>query len=233
MDSMAYFRVPMKAFSGPAESKYVDRGMIRNMDIPDRKEFLRGCAEFEKHEKRDAMYKVATFLVSSSWGKPADMADGLGVLLLTWNQAFYRAGSFDFSRLEKCIAKNLKKIDNFRKRGISSLSRSDEEDIRKLFNRFLDALRIDSGKNTGRRSPVGVAKALHLLAPNFFPLWDASIERAYGCYDNEKADEKYVAFCWISKAFASEVKKYVNRSDKTVLKLIDEYNYSKYTQGWI
>jgi hypothetical protein len=203
------------------------------MDIPDRDEFLRGCKEFERHEKRDAMYKVATSLVSSSWGKSSEMADGLGVLLLTWNQAFYRAGSFDFDRLEECIAVNFKGIDNFRKRDIASLSKSDEGDIRYLFTRFLEALRIESGKNKGRRSPVGVAKALHLLAPGFFPLWDASIERAYGCYDNKRADEMYVEFCWISKSIAMEVKSYISRSDKTVLKFIDEYNYSKYTQGWV
>lgn len=64
------------------------------MNIPNREEFLKGCEEFEKHEKRDAMYKVATFLVFHFWGKPSDMADGLGVLLLTWNQAFYRYGIF-------------------------------------------------------------------------------------------------------------------------------------------
>ncbi|MHC1604889.1 MAG: hypothetical protein ACXQTP_02840 [Candidatus Methanofastidiosia archaeon] len=60
------------------------------MNIPNHEEFLKVCEEFEKHEKRDAMYKVATSLVSYFWGKPLDMVDGLGVLLLTWNQAFYR-----------------------------------------------------------------------------------------------------------------------------------------------
>jgi len=64
------------------------------------------------------MYKVATFLVSHYWGKPSDMADGLGVLLLTWNQAFYRYGIFDFDKLEKCITDNLRKIESFRGKDI-------------------------------------------------------------------------------------------------------------------
>jgi hypothetical protein len=51
--------------------------------MPDPEDFRKGCAEYERHEKRDAMYKIATFLVSHFWGKPSDMADGLGVLLLT------------------------------------------------------------------------------------------------------------------------------------------------------
>ncbi|MEW6526409.1 MAG: hypothetical protein AB1444_07085 [Spirochaetota bacterium] len=203
------------------------------MNIPNREGFLKGCEEFEKHEKRDSMYKVATFLVSHFWGKPSDMADGLGVLLLTWNQAFYRYGIFDFDKLEECIKVNFRKIENFRNRDISSLSNSDEEDIKDLFNKFLVALQIDSGKNQGRKSPVAVAKALHLLAPKFFPLWDDKIARAYGYYYNENPAERYVSFCKKTKAIAHEVKNYSNRSDKTLIKLIDEYNYSKYTQGWI
>jgi len=203
------------------------------MNIPNREEFIKGCEEFEKHEKRDAMYKVATFLVSHFWGKPSDTADGLGVLLLTWNQAFYRYGIFDFDKLERCIADNFQKIENFRNRDISTLSSSDEDDIRHLFNQFLEALQIDSGKMQGRKSPVAVTKALHLLAPNFFPLWDDKIARAYGCYYNQNPDEKYISFCKITKSIADKVKDYIVRSDKTLTKLIDEYNYSKYTQGWI
>ena len=72
------------------------------MDIPSQDEFRKGYLAFQKYEKRDAMYKVAIFLVCHFWGQPSEMADGLGVLLLTWNQAFYRYGIFDFDRLEEC-----------------------------------------------------------------------------------------------------------------------------------
>lgn len=284
-------------------------------NIPNREEFFKGCEEFEKHEKRDAMYKVATFLVSYFWRKPADMADGLGVLLLTWNQAFYRYGIFDFDKLEECIIDNLQKIESFRNRDILSLSNSDEKDIKDLFAKFLEALQIDkirfSDKNKKRdtqkdlesflrkigieyedsdnletlynsiknnqkikngvvfiskeksnskkdyieikisqlesregrtleslglirRSPVSVTKTLHLLAPSFFPLWDDKIARKYECYYNKNPAEKYVSFCKITKIIADKVKNYIDKSDRThKVKLIDEYNYSKYTQGWI
>ncbi|MHA1381331.1 MAG: hypothetical protein ACTSRG_23430 [Candidatus Helarchaeota archaeon] len=58
---------------------------INKIYIPSKEEFLRGVEEFKKHEKRDAMYNVATHLISYYWGTPSDTADGLGVLLLTWN----------------------------------------------------------------------------------------------------------------------------------------------------
>ncbi len=38
------------------------------------------------------MCKTATFLVNEFCAHPADIADSLGVLLLIWNQAFYRYG---------------------------------------------------------------------------------------------------------------------------------------------
>jgi len=91
------------------------------------------------------MYKVATFLISHFWGKHSDITDGLGVLLLTWNQAFYRYGIFDFDKLEKCITDNFQKIENFRNRDISTLSNSDGDGIKDLFNTLLEALRIYLG----------------------------------------------------------------------------------------
>lgn len=210
-----------------------NRNVINGTEIPNREDFLEGCQQFEKHEKRDAMYKVATFLVSHFWGKPSDMTDGLGVLLLTWNQAFYRYGLFDFGKLEKCIADNLRQLERFRGRHISSFSVDDKDEIKNLFDEFLKALQIDSGKMKGRRSPVGVAKALHLLAPNFFPLWDDKIAKAYRCYYNTYPSGRYVSFCEIMKNMAEKVKDYINMSDKSVLKSLDEYNYSRYTQEWI
>lgn len=201
--------------------------------IPAKDEFIKGVNEFEKYESRDAMYKVANFLLKHFWGKSSDMADGLGVLLLTWNQVFYRYGSFDFDKLETCINNNLDKINSFRNKNIIDLKESDEAILINLFNQLLESLRISSGKMKGKKSPVSVSKALHLLAPNFFPLWDDKISKAYKCYYNKNSAEKYLEFCKIMKEFAIAVKTYIDREDKSVLKLIDQYNYSKYTKRWI
>ena len=84
-----------------------------------------------------------------------------------------------------------------------------------------------------KRSPVSVSKALHLLAPDFFPLWDDRISRAYGCYYTENPAQKYISFCKTAKIIADKVKDCSIRSDRTLIKLIDEYNYSKYTKKWI
>lgn len=62
-------------------------------------ELVTGCEAFEKRERRDAMYRVTTGLIQQSWRDGGKVADALGVLLLTWNQAFYRYGVLDFNDL--------------------------------------------------------------------------------------------------------------------------------------
>jgi len=44
----------------------------------------------------------------------------------------------------------------------------------------------------------------------------------------------YVAFCWQMKELAAAVKGYQpDRDDRSLLKRIDEFNYSLYTKRWI
>ena len=214
---------------------------------------LQGSQKFVQQEKRGSMYKVATFLVDHFWYKPSDIADGIGVLLLVWNQAFYRYCNFalDFENLERCLEKNEKAILQFRQRNISSFNKTDMPTIRRLFIALLEALKCGN-----RKSPVAVSKALHLLAPNFFPLWDVEISKAYGChwYDSSEAREKYLRFMNSIKDLSRRiVTSYMNKNNvsretaeqsirkeassslpfaKSLLKIIDEYNYAKYTKKW-
>jgi hypothetical protein len=74
------------------------------------------CAAFWKNESRDAMYRIASKLVEGGWNKPAEVADGLGVVLLTCNNAAFRYGSFEFEALEDFLRTNKAGLDTFRKR---------------------------------------------------------------------------------------------------------------------
>lgn len=205
------------------------------MQILTTDDVVRGAAAFQAHETRDAMYKVATFLVDHFWAHPADMADALGVLLLTWNQAFYRYGSFNFDELEGCIERNLPSLRAFRARDIQTFNSADEALVVHLFTDFLDALRVRKDGVPGNASPVAVSKALHLLAPAFFPLWDQEIAHSYGLGYSSHADQKYVKFMHAMKAIAGslDTTRLSTASAKTLLKLIDEYNYSHFSKSWI
>jgi hypothetical protein len=41
--------------------------VMNSIPIPNKEEFIRGIEEFEKHGKRDAIYKVASFLIHHFW----------------------------------------------------------------------------------------------------------------------------------------------------------------------
>jgi hypothetical protein len=197
--------------------------------IPNRSQFRRYIHKFEDRERREPMYWVAEFLLTRFWGKPTEMADGLGVLLLTWNQAFYRYGRFDFRLLKRWIKRELATLRRFRRRDIATLCDGDASDIKRLFDGLLKATRIAEKRLRGRKSPVAVAKALHLLAPRFFPLWDQAIARKYVRAFTKRPAEKYLEFCHRMKDFAKKTRGYVKHRGKSALKLIDEYNYARFT----
>lgn len=200
------------------------------MVTPD--EVKRGSEAYRAHEPREAMYRTARFLVEHFRGRPREMADGMGVLLLTWNQACYRYGSFDFDLLEQVLRKNMATIEALRDRDILYFQETDAPVIEQLFLALLEALRVKEGKR--KRSPVAVSKALHLLAPGFFPAWDAEIAMAYGCPYQREPSQKYLAFTFKMRELASQLQEHAHTDpDRTLLKLIDEYNYAKYTKGWI
>jgi len=136
------------------------------------------CRAFEEWEPRDSMYRVSTFLVREWWGDPAKVVYALSVLLLIWNGAFYRYGNFDEAALETNLRDNQAALNAFRERNIASFGEGDEKETERLFDLVSKAL---GRKVDGVESPVSAGKALHLLAPNFFPLWDQYIAPAYDC----------------------------------------------------
>ena len=211
--------------------------MAQNMKtkyLVDPKTVLAGSNAFRAHEKRDAIYKVSTFLVENFWGDPPQMADALGVLLLIWNNALYRYGLFDFSALENTLRENMSTLASFRNRDILTFGEGDKRTIESLFAAFLNALKIAEGKLQGRQSPVSVAKALHLLAPKFFPLWDDKIAKAYQCHYSADPSGNYILFMTISKNMVECLRGRVPvPPPSTILKVIDEYNYAKFTKKWI
>jgi hypothetical protein len=206
---------------------------MANIVYPSPADFRNGCLAYEKMEQRDSMYKVSTFLMKEYWGRPADMADALGVLLTTWNNAFYRYGPFSYEELQSCIELNWKLIDTFRTRQIHEYSENDTGPIISLFNAFLGALKIASGKSKGRASPVGTAKALHLLGPAFFPIWDDKIAKAYDCFYGTDASGSYVRFVRIAVDMCKSLSPHAHRTDRSIIKLVDEYNFAKYTKKWV
>jgi hypothetical protein len=217
-------------------------------------DLLTGCRAYWANEPRDAMYRIASQLVEQNRGNAAEMADGLGVVLLTWNQAAYRYAPFEFARLESFLDEERDALEAFRERSIAMFDPlRDREAVLSIFSTMLSALRATNG----RLSPVAVAKGLHVLAPDFFPIWDRKIADGLECMweDSDAAGVNYLALMDLVRVetdaleaayarrhgaegfpdaptLAESLSAIAGRSKK-LLKFLDEYYYAKYTGRWI
>lgn len=191
------------------------------------------------------MYRVATDLVRERWGDAEAVADALGVLLLTWNQAFYRYGFLDCGELETFVRSHQGAIEQYRPRELTTLVSEEREQVDSMFRHLLEASQATSPQ-TGkqRRSPVSVAKALHGLAPRFFPLWDGKIARRYGCgwHSSTGAGSAYWSFMLKQRLILNDLgderaRREIERGlserarfPKTLVKFLDEFNYARFTK---
>ena len=183
---------------------------------------------FEANEPRDLFYRAATELVDLALrgATSLTLAEALAVLLQTWNKAYYQYRRFDnahFASIERLLAKHQTALAGYRNRSIADVVPKEESTIATLFEAFEKVL-----------GPVGAAKALHLLAPRLFPLWDRAIAEAYDLALGQAGSngDRYWRFILISQQQCADL----TRADPgcaNPLKSIDEYNYCRHTKEWL
>jgi hypothetical protein len=200
------------------------------MVIPTADQLNRAHLRFEEREPRSLFYKAATELVRLALeGKTSvTLAQALAVLLQTWNASFYRFGRSDprrrfdaahFARIESVLRQHDQALRSFRSRRIHSVSDADAGLVKRVFHAFEAVM-----------GPVGTAKSLHLLAPDFFPLWDRAIAAArpyriaIGSFGTNA--EKYWRFmCKVQEQCRRICWQGVKQPP---LKALDEFNYWEY-----
>jgi hypothetical protein len=214
--------------------------------------------EFHKKEPRECAYETAKECINKYWRKGEipdkdleKITDAILTFLFLWNSAFYRTCIFEENFIENIkinIKNNKKKLDSFKRKCICKLNTSDKNNIRDLYESFSEVLackkKVKGNENSTKteQSPVSTAKFLHIICPNFFPLWDKTIADRYGCsYNNGKDSKDSFESYW---DYMVKVKEQINNikgtktkkmkeflKEYTILKLIDEYNYMSYTKG--
>ncbi|MCD6143903.1 hypothetical protein [Thermococcus sp.] len=213
-----------------------------------KEEFLEKIMEYEQKDEatQEFAYRVCREHVELAYSlyektrnkeKTVNMlTDAVWTFLFVWNQPFYK-GKIYFSDLKEKILENLEILYEFKELELENITIEElikqEKDIKRLFKDFLKATRVHkSTKGKQKRdvySSVSAAKALHLLAPSFFPLWDEKIAKEYKFDYSEKdpADE-YFKFCIAIKRITDQVKDVDGlnhlKTEKGLVKLIDEYN---------
>lgn len=196
---------------------------------PSRDDLVRAHDAFRAHESRDLFYRAATALVRLAKDGAVDLTTGeaVAVLLRTWNSAYYRYhpnGAADYATIENLIAKHEAWLTSAAQRTITSLTAADEKPLLNIFSDFEAAL-----------GPVGAAKALHLLAPRFMPLWDRAIAAEYigGLGRIGTNSGRYLQFMRQCREQSISAGGDAAAADGNILKALDEYNYCAFTKQWI
>jgi len=198
------------------------------MEAPSLQELQQARDVFAEREPRDLFYRAATELVSLAWaGKThLSLTEAIAVLLQTWNVSFYRfRGGFDsehFYEVDALLKREREAMDAYRRRDIITLEPTEKTEIAP---RFEDAEQV--------LGPVGAAKAYHLLAPRFFPIWDRKIAAAYKCVLAKAGTNgaSYFRFMELAQQQVRDVVK-AGFQGSNPLKALDEFNYCRFTNKW-
>jgi len=199
--------------------------------VPTRDEFQAGLTAYERKEPRGPVYFRALRKLLGAWGSPETMAGAIWLLLKSWHREFYRFGRLDLRALAACIEKNIHELERLKSRDVQTFCAADEPTVKALFRAFTVATRREN-KRGFQESTVATAKTLHLLCPDFLPLWDNPIALQYGCLLMWPND--YFSFCLQMKEFSAAVTPFLDSADnRSLLKRIDEFNYAVYTKHWV
>ncbi len=177
---------------------------------------------YERGEPRDLFYRVAQALMSDAEAGrgPFSVVEGLAVLLQSWNIGYYRRAGhrFDEAHYEaigELLRINRSDLDRLRDRPIETLENGDRPMIERLFDRSVAVL-----------GPVGSAKALHLLAPRWFPIFDNYILAAYRVWGRD--GRAYWRFMTAIKAQVQMVGG-EGAAGANVVKGLDELSFCRFT----
>jgi hypothetical protein len=179
-------------------------------------ELRRAHAVYEQREDRAYAYRAARCLLDQGSGT---QAEAVRLLLHSWNQ---RVG-FDSRELDAVLRDTARARSRLDDRLLESLTERDRGIAETIFARFEDVLR-----------PVGAAKALGLLHPKAFVMWDTEIARQYcGSTWRRNIAPTYRRFMAITAMQVRSCAGGRQQFEDQLLKVIDERNYCCLTRHWI
>ncbi len=177
------------------------------------KEFTETLKKFNELENRGDYYPMFLNMIEKGFEIEAFL-----FILSTWNFATFRYAMKDFDLKNfKQIINNLKPVFNkFKDKSIENINLDYyKNDIKIIFDLLSHIKGIQY---------TGSSKLMHLTCPKFFIMWDVYIRKAYGFKKGNSED--YFNFL---KKMQNEFKEMNKKEEKPLAKLIDEYNYVKFT----
>ena len=209
---------------------------------------IAGCRRYHETEPRDIAYVVSRDIIMR---KPFDknfILAGAKMIIITWNAVrFQRLPRKVKDGLEKDIltayGKCKQDLIKLNGRNLSELSLHKEGDlIRRIFSIFSSKPSLEY---------TGASKVLHIINPEIFMMWDASIRDTYHKLHkdkNHKIEDCYLEFLKQSQEIincilttSNEDKLWQHHLDfmdrnfidafsikETILKMLDECNFMKF-----
>jgi hypothetical protein len=208
------------------------------------RELIKGCKKFKENEPLDRYYLQT--VDSMVWKN----LNGLSINDVE-SEILY------FLNKWKCrIDKSDKSVRNIRKslKETSSLFKLLEDEKleniefnKKIKNKTVEEIIFKifetlSSTKVGRRTlgPTATSKIMHLVNVELFVMYDQKIREHYGCFTNANG---YINFIWRMNNIAKkiiedcdgneEIWRKIYKKRKSLPKLIDEYNYSRFTKKWL
>lgn len=204
-------------------------GILNDSKVPTSDDLRRAREAYVREELRDLFYRISRDLVEAAFAGTGaySLAEAVNVLLFTWNRRYYNrhhpADRDYWTALENVLQVHRTEIEACRSRSIESFSRTTDAGLMPMFRDFATVL-----------GAVGVAKALHVLAPTFFPLWDNKIANEYGIR-SEYVGKVEKGFWWGRYMDFMEIRcRQVASLAPTIsspLKALDEWDYMRITRG--
>ena len=186
--------------------------------LPSDGEVVKARAIYREAEPRDIAYRVSRYIVDHHDSAGFSRGEGIAILLMSWNAGFYRfrpaLRQTLIADLNELIARHEPEFSDLAARSAATYDAGDRPEVERLYQDFVPRL-----------WPVGTAKALHVLVPRFFPLWDTAIANAFGLRLSppNRSIASYLRLMEIVAEFARR-----SRLDDP-LKALDEWAYVRYT----
>jgi hypothetical protein len=179
-------------------------------------------------EPRYFCYELATELINKAranaenWYLNENTIKGILLLLFTWNFAARETKKLNFKNVGKIIQECELELKELEAYSIEDIDTKIEEKIIKVFGKFKELM-----------GQTGASKALSLLNPKLFVMWDTKIRKRLNKelikgINNGETPESYLKFLYGIKDIIEkyQIKDKLPQS-VNVAKKIDEYNYVK------
>jgi len=190
------------------------------------KKFYDPTDKFKK-EPRYFCYELAVDLInkakrsSKSWYTNEDTIKGVLLLLFCWNFAAQETKKLNFENVKEALSEckeELRKLENYTIETISDKDEKLKDKIKNVYKKFKQIM-----------GQTGATKALSLLNPRLFVMWDTKIRRRLRKFirgiDNGKRPENYLKFLFEIQKIIQEYKIRKKIPSTVVAKKIDEYHY--------